>query len=87
MTPDTLTVLRQAAEVVRAQIPAGGLTRASVEQLLQAAEAVCTDPGAIPGNKRIVQKRPTKRQVARQRWAEIARGNTEEAPEAPGTMP
>ena len=39
MMPDALAALRQATEAVRAQIPTGGLTLASVERLLQAAEA------------------------------------------------
>ena len=50
MTPDTLAALREAAEAVRAQIPTGGLTRASVERLLQAAAAVCAAAAAEVGS-------------------------------------
>ena len=86
MTPDTLAALRQAAEDVRTQIPTGGLTRASVERLLQAAEVVCATPEASssPGRESDYAAAPragtgSKRQEARRRWAEIARRNAQEA--------
>ena len=39
--PVAVAALRQAVEVVRAQIPKGELTLASVQRLLEAAETVC----------------------------------------------
>ena len=78
MMTDPLAALRQAAEAVRAQIPAGELTRASVERLLQAAEAVCADAN-LP---RAVEDAPSppasKRQEARRKWAQVARRNASE---------
>ena len=87
MTPDTLATLRQAAEAVRTQIPTGGLTRASVERLLQAAEAVCAEE-ASSSRGRGSDAAPraginSKRQEARRRWAEIARQNAKEVIPAP----
>jgi hypothetical protein len=90
MMSNTIPALSQAAEHVRAQIPTGGLTRASVEELLQAAEAVLADVDAVlqsTGQQRKTQQRQTKRQIARQRWAEIARDNAEPPPNASGAMP
>ena len=89
MTPDTLAALRQAAAAVRTQIPTGGLTRASVERLLQAAEAACAaeEAGSSRSSESDAAPRAStgggKRQEARQRWAEIARRNAEEAHPAP----
>jgi hypothetical protein len=90
MTPDPLAALRQAAEAVRAQIPAGELTRASVERLLQAAEAVCAAAAKASSSSRGGERDAApragnggKRQEARRRWAEIARRNAEEAHPAP----
>jgi hypothetical protein len=89
MTPDTLAALRQAAEAVRTQIPTGGLTRASVERLLQAAEAACAAEEASSSRSSESDAAPRastgggKRQEARRRWAEIARRNAEEAHPAP----
>jgi hypothetical protein len=89
--PDTLAALRQAAEAVRAQIPAGELTRASVERLLQAAEAVCAAAEASSSPGRESDTGPPrastskKRQEARQRWAEIARQNAQQVLPAPAT--
>jgi hypothetical protein len=86
MMPDALAALRQAADAVRTQIPTGGLTRASVERLLQAAEAVCATPEASssPGRESdyAAPRAGTgskRRQEARRRWAEIARQNAQEA--------
>jgi hypothetical protein len=90
MTPDTLAALRQAAEAVRTQIPTGGLTRASVERLLQAAEAACAVAEASSSRGRGSDAAPRagtggKRQEARRRWAEIARQNAKEVIPAPDT--
>ena len=91
MMPDALAALRQAAEAVRAQIPTGGLTLASVERLLQAAEAVGAAAAASSSPDRKGSTAPpsrrasSKRQEARQRWAEIARRNAQEALPAPAT--
>ena len=89
MTPDTLAALRQAAEAVRTQIPTGGLTRASVERLLQAAEAVCAEEASSsPSRDSHAAPRVrinSKRQEARRRWAEIARQNAKEVIPAPDT--
>ena len=89
MTPDTLAALRQAAEAVRAQIPAGELTRASVERLLQATEAVCgEEASSSPSGESHSAPRVrinSKRQEARRRWAEIARQNAKEVIPAPDT--
>ena len=90
MMPDALAALRQAAEAVRAQIPTGGLTLASVERLLQAAEAVGSAAAASSSPERKGSTAPpsrasSKRQEARQRWAEIARRNAQEALPAPAT--
>jgi hypothetical protein len=89
MTSDTLAALRQAAAAVRTQIPTGGLTVASVERLLPAAEAVCAaaaEPGSSRGKASNAAPRAGtggKRQEARRRWAEIARRNAQETPRAP----
>jgi hypothetical protein len=92
MTPDILAALRQAAEAVRTQIPTGGLTVASVERLLQAAEAVCAaaaEAGSSRGKGSDAAPRAStsgsKRQEARQRWAEIARQNAREVIPGPDT--
>jgi hypothetical protein len=92
VTPDTLAALRQAAEAVRTQIPTGGLTRASVERLLQAAEAACAATAGANSSSRgrgsdAAPRAGTggKRQEARRRWAEIARQNAQEARPARAT--
>ena len=91
MMPDALAALRQAAEAVRAQIPTGGLTLGSVERLLQAAEAVGAAAAAASsspdrkGSTAPPSRASRKRQEARQRWAEIARRNAQEALPAPAT--
>jgi hypothetical protein len=89
MTPDALAALRQAAAAVRTQIPTGGLTRASVERLLQAAEAVCAaadETSSSRGKASDVTPRTgtgSRWQEACQRWVEIARRNAQETPRAP----
>jgi hypothetical protein len=88
MMPDALAALRQAAEAVRAQIPTGGLTLASVERLLQAAEAVgAAAASSSPDRVNTAPRRASisKREEARQRWAEIARQNAQEVLPAPAT--
>lgn len=79
--PDLIAALHQAAETVRAQIPNGELTRASVERLLEAAEAVCAkEADRLSGStEAAATSRPSKRQQARERWARIARRNEEES--------
>jgi uncharacterized MAPEG superfamily protein len=92
MMPDALAALRQATEAVRAQIPTGGLTLASVERLLQAAEAVgaaaaaSSSPGRKDNTAPPSRASSSKRQQARQRWAEIARQNAQEALPARATV-
>ena len=92
MMPEAVDALRQAAEAVRAQIPTGGLTLASVERLLQAAEAVgaaaaaaSSSPDRKGSTAPPARASGSKRQEARQRWAEIARRNAQEALPAPAT--
>ncbi len=78
--PDTTTALRQAVETVRAQIPKGELTLASVERLLKAAEAVCAE--TVPVAPRPAAKpspQTNKRQEERKKWARIAKQNEREA--------
>ena len=43
--PIAISALRQAVDVVRAQIPKGELTIASVQRLLETADAVCAEAG------------------------------------------
>lgn len=74
--PDAIAALRQAAEVVRTQIPTGSLTVASVKTLLEAAEMVCEGASLPPARKSAASAaRQAKRQEARQRWARIAQEN------------
>lgn len=73
--PDAIATLRQAAEVVRAQIPSGSLTLASVKTLLEAAERVCQETNPPPSRKSSSAARQAKRQEARLRWAKIAQEN------------
>lgn len=74
--PDATTVLRQAVETVRAQIPKGELTLASVERLLKAAEAVCAEdtPAVAPVSVK-PSPQTSKRQEERKKWAKIAKQN------------
>ncbi len=76
---DATNVLRQAVEVVRAQIPKGELTLASVERLLQAAEAVCADRPAPRVRTSKPSAQTSKRQEERKKWAKIARQNEKES--------
>ena len=74
--PELLAALRQAAEAVRAQIPTGELTRASVECLLQAAEAACVAEARTSlAAENTTLPLESKRQMARRKWARIARQN------------
>ncbi len=87
---EAVAALRQAAEAVRAQIPSGGLTVASVERLLRAADAACAaaeaaaaaaaarTPEAAAAPSRAANGHNSKRREARERWAEIARRNAAE---------
>ena len=83
---DAMATLHQAAEIVRAQIPKGELTLASVKQLLQAAEAACGTtssasgtPASAPQRKSKAPQRKSKGEQTRDRWAKIARQNAREA--------
>jgi hypothetical protein len=73
--PDPIAALRQAAETVRDQIPKGELTRASVERLLEAAEAVCADASRPRSTPARMPSPASRRQEAREKWARIARQN------------
>jgi hypothetical protein len=84
---EAVAALRQAAEAVRAQIPSGGLTVASVERLLRAADAACAaaevtaaraPETAVAAPSRAANGHSSKRREARERWAEIARRNAAE---------
>lgn len=80
--PDATAALRQAIEVVRAQIPKGELTLASVQLLLETAEAVCLDrehdrPAAA--QPRQPAKQSIKRLEERRKWARIAKEAEREA--------
>lgn len=76
--PDSIAKLRQAVQAVRTQMPAGELTRASVERLLDAAEAVCAGAGSPDTVARTGAPRENKRQEARRKWAQIAQQNAGE---------
>lgn len=81
---EPIAALRSAIATVRGQIPKGELTRASVERLLEAAEAVCAAAESRPGDPAPEDPpRPSPRQQARARWAEIARRNAQERRRAP----
>jgi hypothetical protein len=86
MLPETTDALRRAVEIVRAQIPKGELTLASVERLLKAAEAVCAEPEPVV-KERTVKPSPqvTKRQEERRKWAKIAKQNEREAQSSPNS--
>ncbi len=74
--PDAIAALRQAIEVVRAQIPKGELTLASVQRLLERAETVCQDQeGGRPAapQPRQAARQSTKRLEERRKWARIAK--------------
>ncbi len=73
--PDPIAALRQAAETVRTQIPKGELTRASVERLLKAADAVCADASHPRSTAARAPSPASRRQEARLKWAKIARQN------------
>jgi hypothetical protein len=87
MKPELIATLRQAAEVVRLQIPNGELTRGSVERLLEAAEAVCAEVSASPASTPAkAAPRVNKRQEARNRWAKIAQQNEKESGQPPAAV-
>lgn len=73
--PDSIAALRQAADAVRSQIPTGGLTLASVKELLAAADAVCVESSRPAPRRAQSSARQAKRQAARNRWAKIAEEN------------
>lgn len=74
MTSNLIQTLREATELVRAQIPRGELTRGSVERLLEAAEAVCAAGPPAPPVRKPAQPN-AKRLETRQKWARIAKQN------------
>lgn len=85
--PDATTTLRQAVETVRAQIPKGELTLASVERLLKAAEAVCAETvAAAPRPASKPSPQTSKRQEERKKWAKIAKQNEKEARTSPASV-
>jgi hypothetical protein len=75
--PDAVTALREAIETVRAQIPKGELTLASVRHLLDTAETVCAAgeaaSGAPPDRARNPSAQAARRQEERRKWARIAK--------------
>jgi spore cortex formation protein SpoVR/YcgB (stage V sporulation) len=78
--PDAVAALRQAADVVRAQIPRGELTVASVQRLLDSAEAVCNQAGqSSAAAARAASRQAQRRQEERRKWARIAKENEREA--------
>jgi hypothetical protein len=81
--PNATAVLRQAVETVRAQIPKGELTLASVERLLKAAEAVCTETAPAPQATIKPSPQTSKRQEERKKWARIAKQNEKESRSTP----
>jgi hypothetical protein len=85
MKPELIEALRGAAAAIRGQIPAGELTVASVQRLLQAADAVLAEASAAaPRNPGTRSPSPaSKRQEAREKWARIARQNATEMQRPP----
>jgi hypothetical protein len=80
--PDAIAALRQAIEVVRAQIPKGELTLASVQRLLEAAETVClgqVTARPAPAQPRQPARQSLKRLEERKKWARIAKEAEREA--------
>lgn len=69
---EQVELLREAARTVRLQIPNGALTRASVERLVEAAEAVCAASPRAPAKLSATVER---RLASRAKWARIAREN------------
>lgn len=89
MLPEATAALRRAVETVRAQIPKGELTLASVERLLKAAEAVCAEPEPAPVIASAAIKpspQVTKRQEERRKWAKIAKQNERESKSPPNSV-
>ena len=72
---DAITDLRRAIELVRAQIPRGELTVASVRRLLDSAEAVCQEREnpQRPVVSRVPSRQSVRRIEERRKWARIAR--------------
>ncbi len=80
--PGATAALRQAVEVVRAQIPKGELTLASVQRLLEAAEEVCQEAipaSPAPSQPRQPARQSLKRLEERREWARIAKEAEREA--------
>ena len=80
--PESAAALRQAIDVVRAQIPKGELTLASVKQLLETAETICQElerAAALSEQPRPPARQSLKRLEERRKWARIAREAEREA--------
>jgi hypothetical protein len=74
------SALRQAVDVVWAQIPKGELTIASVQHLLEMADAVCAEAGqSSEAAARAASRQAKRRQEERRKWARIAKENEREA--------
>lgn len=80
---DAVAALREAIETVRAQIPKGELTVASVQRLLETAERVCQTQEApatsAPRASRAQSGQAAKRLEERRKWARIAKEAEREA--------
>lgn len=82
--PIAISALRQAVDVVRAQIPKGELTIASVQRLLETADAVCAEAGqSSEAAARAASRQAKRRQEERRKWARIAKENEREAQSQP----
>ena len=79
MIRDLLAELREAAEMLRAEIPRGELKLASVEGLLKAAEAVCAVPPSSSNLLRWSLVRTARRKAVRDKWAGIAKAAEDDA--------
>ncbi|MGD9511999.1 MAG: hypothetical protein AB7O95_09075 [Geminicoccaceae bacterium] len=82
---DAVAALREAVETVRAQIPKGELTVASVQRLLETAERVCQtqDAPPAPRSPRAQSGQSAKRLEERRKWARIAKEAEREARTGP----
>ena len=80
------SALRRAVDVVRAQIPKGELTIASVQHLLETADAVCAEAGqSTEAAARAASRQAKRRQDERRKWARIAKENEREAQAEPSS--
>jgi hypothetical protein len=88
---DAVAALREAVETVRAQIPKGELTVASVQRLLETAERVCQtqaqDAPPAPRSPRAQSGQSAKRLEERRKWARIAKEAERESRTGPSPVP